>query len=669
MRKILPILLFLFLTVQSAFSQDPVKWTTEVKKVSETEADIYYYANIAPKWHLYSQFTEVGGALPAAFEYESSPNFQVSGKALEMPKPTTEYDKDLEANTSFFIGKVTFVQRIKIKNNKKFNIKVYFDGQACIEGACVMVKNTFNIPVDGSLYKPGAADASDSIKDSIQNTTAITGDSAKPKAFSQIDFSSDSLAKVNAPFIKEENEMGGDKSLWWIFIAGLLGGLIALLTPCVWPMIPLTVSFFLKKSEKRSKGIRDAVIYGISIIIIYVALGLGITAIFGANALNALSTNAWFNVFFFFLLAVFAASFFGAFELTLPSSWVNKMDSRAEKTGGLLSIFFMAFTLALVSFSCTGPIIGTLLVEAVTNGFMAPLIGMFGFALALSIPFTLFAIFPKLLSKAPKSGGWMNNVKVVLGFLELAFALKFLSVADLASHWGILDREVFLVLWIVIAFMLGFYLMGKIKFKHDSDVQHVGVFKLFIAIISFGFGIYMIPGLWGAPLSAISAFSPPMYTQDFNLSGKNVEARFTDFNAGLKTAIDEKKPLMIDFTGYGCVNCREMEVAVWSDPEVAKLIEENVVLTSLYVDDKERLPDSLHYTANQGGKEVRVRTVGDRWSDLEFQLVRKQSQPIYVLLNHDGTIINQIRGYNKDVNAYKKWLKDGIDKFKKKNSK
>lgn len=469
------------------------------------------------------------------------------------------------------------------------------------------------------------------------------------------------------PVIDELNAFGenggtAERSLLIIFFLGFGGGLLALLTPCVWPMIPMTVSFFLKRTKDRKKSIRDAVMYGIAIIVIYVVLGLIITAIFGASALNNLATNAIFNIIFFALLVLFAISFFGAFELTLPASWTTKLDSKADATTGILSISFMAFTLVLVSFSCTGPIIGTLLVQAASMGEIAgPAIGMLGFAVALSIPFSLFAIFPSMLKSMPKSGGWLNSVKVVLGFLELALALKFLSVADLAYGWHILDREVFVTLWIIIFTLLGFYLLGKIKFSHDSDIKYVSVPRLFMAIISFAFAIYMIPGLWGAPLKAISAFTPPLNTQDFNLYKEEVHAKFTDYDEGMAYAKKVNKPVMIDFSGFGCVNCRKMEAAVWTDPAVKAVIDNDYVLITLMVDDKTPLSEPVKI--EEYGKMRTLRTVGDRWSYLQRSKFGANAQPFYVLLDTDGYPIAPSYSYNEDISAYLNFLKGGIETF------
>ena len=455
-----------------------------------------------------------------------------------------------------------------------------------------------------------------------------------------------------------------DTSWLFIFFAGFLGGLIALLTPCVWPMIPMTVSFFLKRTKDRKKAIRDAITYGLSIIVIYLVMGLLITGIFGASALNDLSTNAIFNILFFLLLVVFAVSFFGAFELVLPASWTSKLDSKADSTTGILSIFFMSFTLVLVSFSCTGPIIGTLLVQAASMGTaVGPAIGMFGFALALSIPFSVFAIFPNMLQSMPKSGGWLNSVKVVLGFLELALALKFLSVADLAYGWRLLDREAFIVLWIVIFSLLGVYLLGKIKFSHDSEVKYVSVPRLFMAIISFAFAIYMVPGLWGAPLKAISAFAPPLYTQDFNLYKNEVHAAFDDYESGMAYAKKVNKPVMIDFSGFGCVNCRKMEASVWTDPKVKQMLENGYVLITLMVDDKTKLPQPIEIQEN--GKTRKLKTIGDKWSYLQRSKFGSNAQPFYILLNDEGQPLGPSYAFNEDVSKYIQFLQNGLKEFKK----
>ncbi|MGL4326148.1 MAG: protein-disulfide reductase DsbD family protein, partial [Tannerellaceae bacterium] len=481
-------------------------------------------------------------------------------------------------------------------------------------------------------------------------------------------------SKLWTPVIEElklagnKGETGTETTSWlYIFLAGFIGGALALLTPCVWPMIPMTVSFFLKRSKNdRKKGIRDAMTYGISIIIIYLVMGLVVTGVFGASALNNLSTNAVFNLIFFGLLVLFAVSFLGAFELVLPASWTTKLDSKADSTTGVLSIFFMSFTLVLVSFSCTGPIIGTLLVEAASTGSAAgPAVGMFGFALALSIPFSLFAIFPTWLQGLPKSGGWLNSVKVVLGFLELALALKFLSVADLAYGWRIMDREVFLVLWIIIFTMLGMYLIGKLKFSHDSDLPYVSVPRLFMAIISFAFALYMVPGLWGAPLKSISAFSPPLYTQDLNLYNNEVHASYDDYEAGMAYAKKVNKPVIVDFSGFGCVNCRKMEASVWTDATVKQILENDYVLITLMVDDKTPLPEVIEI--EEHGKTRKLKTVGDKWSYLQRSKFGANAQPFYVLLDAEGNPVGPSYAFDENVDNYVNFLRDGLKNFKSEN--
>ena len=514
--------------------------------------------------------------------------------------------------------------------------------------------------VEFTFSGKGAASAKEG--ETIPATKLVPAEQAVSSNVSTADYWSPVVDKLNA--FGEETAQTSSQAWYMIFILGFGGGLIALFTPCVWPIIPMTVSFFLKRSKDKKKGIRDAWTYGASIVVIYVTLGLAITLIFGASALNALSTNAVFNILFFLMLVVFAASFFGAFEITLPSKWSNAVDSKAEQTSGLLSIFLMAFTLSLVSFSCTGPIIGFLLVEVSTTGsVIAPAIGMLGFALALALPFTLFALFPSWLKQMPKSGGWMNMIKVTLGFLELAFALKFLSVADLAYGWRLLDRETFLALWIVIFGLLGFYLLGKIKFPHDDDDNTVSVPRFFMALCSLAFAVYMIPGLWGAPLKAVSAFAPPMNTQDFNLYKNEVHAQFDDFDAGMEYAKRNGKPVMLDFTGYGCVNCRKMELAVWTDEKVSKLIQDDYVLNTLYVDNKTPLPE--HIKVMENGTERTLRTLGDKWSYLQRVKFGANAQPFYVLIDNEGNPLNKSYSFDEDVNKYVDFLETGLNNYKK----
>jgi thiol:disulfide interchange protein DsbD len=666
-RKIIWLLLFpIFI-----FAQEPTSWSYEVKKISDDEANIIFNVSIQDGWCLYSLKTK--GALPGEFIFEKNPAYKLIGSTTESPKPKSKYEPDLGATTTFFEGKATFTQKIKILKPEPFNIEVYYSGQACLhDGMCVMVKKDFLIPIDGSLYKPQLSSIVNSDNDiNEQNNLLTNADTSK--LTTEVDTSiytkifginplDSAMQAYNAQYLVERSEAKhSNRSLWGIFFAGLLGGLVALVTPCVWPMIPLTVSFFIKRNKK--KGIKDAIIYGLSIIIIYVTLGLLITIIFGANALNALSTNPWFNLFFFVLLLVFAIAFFGGFDLTLPSSWVNAMDRRAERATGLLSIFFMAFTLVLVSFSCTGPIIGTLLVEAITEGYLAPFIGMLGFSIALALPFTLFALFPQMISNLPKSGGWMNTVKVTLGFIELFFAFKFLSVADLASHWGILDREIFIVIWVGIAFIMGLYFLDVIRFKGEEKKQHLSVIRFFLALASFAFTFYLIPGLWGAPLKGVSAFLPPIYTQDFNMNDQHVKANYKDLTPAIEFARNVNKPILIDFSGYGCVNCREMEASVWTDPKVKDFLENNFVLVSLYVDDKTLLPVEQAITIDDGNIKTKLRTIGDKWSFLEYSLVKRQSQPMYVIMDHNGRILNELYGYNKNPNAFLEWLQEGLEAY------
>ena len=574
----------------------------------------------------------------------------------------------------YFEGSVTFIQKIKF-TKPEYSINCYLEYGACNDETCMpptsvdfiksgkapaVAKETAPAPTE----KEAETVKSDQEKEITQEDT-LTAPVLEASASSPD--STATPASLWSPVISELKAYEAaptDSSLLYIFLAGFAGGFLALLTPCVWPIIPMTVSFFLKRNKERSKAIREAVTYGISIVVIYVVLGLVVTLLFGASALNALSTNAVFNIFFCLLLVVFAASFFGAFEITLPSSWSNKIDAKSENTSGMLSIFLMAFTLTLVSFSCTGPIIGFLLVAVSTQGsILAPTIGMLGFAIALAIPFTLFAMFPSLLKSAPKSGGWMNVVKVVLGFIELAFALKFLSVADLAYGWHILDRETFLSLWIVIFGLLGIYLLGWLKFPHDDEGNRTNVPQFFLAMISLAFAIYMIPGLWGAPLKAISAFAPPMNTQDFNLYKASVEAKYHDYEAGMAAAKAEGKPVMIDFTGFGCVNCRKMEAAVWTDPKVADMLNGKYVLISLYVDDKTPLAEPMTVTEN--GQQRTLRTVGDKWSYLQRVKFGANTQPFYVLIDNDGKPLAGSRSYDEDINAYIDYLQMGIDNYKK----
>ena len=646
--------LLMVVSLTSAFAQiqDPVQFKTELKKISETEAQIIFTGTIDAGWHVYSTDLPEGGPISATFNTDKMEGLELDGKLIPEGKEIENYDKMFEMNVRYFEDKATFIQKLKITAASYF-IEGYLQYGSCNDENCLPPTDVeFSFSGKGTASAQGTAPATES----ASTTPAVSS------SVSTSDYWTPVIDKLNA--FGEETAQTSNQSWIYIFFAGFIGGLLALFTPCVWPIIPMTVSFFLKRSKDKKKGIRDAWTYGASIVVIYVTLGLAITLIFGASALNALSTNAVFNILFFLMLVVFAASFFGAFEITLPSKWSNAVDSKAEQTSGLLSIFLMAFTLSLVSFSCTGPIIGFLLVEVSTTGsVVAPAIGMLGFALALALPFTLFAMFPSWLKQMPKSGGWMNVIKVTLGFLELAFALKFLSVADLAYGWRILDRETFLALWIVIFGLLGFYLLGKIKFPHDDDDNTVSVPRFFMALCSLAFAVYMIPGLWGAPLKAVSAFAPPMNTQDFNLYKNEVHAQFDDFDAGMEYAKRNGKPVMLDFTGYGCVNCRKMELAVWTDQKVSKLIQDDYVLITLYVDNKTPLPENIKVVEN--GKERTLRTLGDKWSYLQRVKFGANAQPFYVLIDNEGNPLNKSYSFDEDVAKYVDFLETGLKNYKK----
>lgn len=640
--------------------QEPIKFKTEWKQNSDSEAEIIFNATIDKGWHVYSTELEEGGPISASFNIDQIQGAETIGKLTPVGNEINEMDPIFGMKVRYFKDKATFIQKIKI-TDKNYSIKGYLEYGACNDENC-LPPTSVDFSFNGTSTSPATASES---KEDITNNA----DGSSEISMTPLKIASSEKTDYWKPVINELNSFGehaGEESMSWIyiFLTGLAGGLLALFTPCVWPIIPMTVSFFLKRTKDKKKGIRDAWTYGASIVVIYLTLGLAITLIFGASALNALSTNAVFNILFCLMLLVFAASFFGAFEITLPSKWSNAVDSKAEQTTGLLSIFLMAFTLSLVSFSCTGPIIGFLLVEVSTTGsVIAPAIGMLGFAIALALPFTLFALFPSWLKSMPKSGGWMNVIKVTLGFLELAFALKFLSVADLAYGWRILDRETFLALWIVIFGLLGMYLLGKIKFPHDDDDQKVSVPRFFMALISLSFAIYMIPGLWGAPLKAVSAFAPPMQTQDFNLYKNEVHAKFTDYEAGMEYARMNNKPVMLDFTGYGCVNCRKMELAVWTDQNVSKLLTEDYVLITLYVDDKTKLAEPITVTEN--GKERTLRTVGDKWSYLQRSKFGANAQPFYVLVDNDGMPLNKSYSYDEDIKLYIDFLETGLKNYKK----
>lgn len=655
--------------------QDPVHFKTEWKSISANEAEIIFSATIDPGWHVYSTDLGDGGPTQATINIDKISGAALDGKLKPGSNEIKKMDPIFEMEVKFFEKTAKFTQKVKL-NGGKYSVSGYLEYGACNDENC-LPPTSVDFTFSGEV--PAQAKAADTKeKEATKKEDAPVEAVAKADTTVEAPAAADSTVAETTlqgttnywtPVISELSSYGegtNEESHSWIYIffTGLIGGLLALFTPCVWPIIPMTVSFFLKRTKDKKKGIRDAWTYGASIVVIYVTLGLAITLIFGASALNALSTNAIFNILFCLMLVVFAASFFGAFEITLPSKWSNAVDSKAEATTGLLSIFLMAFTLSLVSFSCTGPIIGFLLVEVSTSGsVVAPAIGMLGFAIALALPFTLFAMFPSWLKSMPKSGGWMNVIKVSLGFLELAFALKFLSVADLAYGWRILDRETFLALWIVIFGLLGMYLLGKIKFPHDDDNTKVGVGRFFLALFSLAFAVYMIPGLWGAPLKAVSAFAPPMQTQDFNLYKNEVHAKFNDFDSGMEYARQNHKPVMIDFTGYGCVNCRKMELAVWTDPQISQIMNDDYVLITLYVDEKTNLPEPIKITEN--GKERTLRTIGDKWSYLQRSKFGANAQPFYVLLDNEGKPLNSSYSYDEDIAKYKDFLQTGLKNYKK----
>ena len=676
-KSIFSILLLLFAVVVQAQIQEPVKFKSELKTLQAGEAEVVFTGTIDKGWHVYSTDLGDGGPISATFNVESISGAELVGKLKPVGKEVAAFDKLFEMKVRYFENTAQFVQKLKLTGGE-YKVEGFLEYGACNDENCLpptQVPFKFSGKAEGTTVNGPAADkAADAgnvelEKSSDTAQTAAMAVIGGAESNTGINVAGDGTTDLWKPVIDELQALGEtvsqeDMSWIYIFITGFVGGLLALFTPCVWPIIPMTVSFFLKRSKDKKKGIRDAWTYGASIVVIYVGLGLLVTGIFGANALNSLSTNAVFNIFFFLMLVVFAASFFGAFEITLPSKWSNAVDSKAEKTGGLLSIFLMAFTLSLVSFSCTGPIIGFLLVQVSTTGNMiAPAIGMLGFAIALALPFTLFALFPSWLKSMPKSGGWMNVIKVTLGFLELAFALKFLSVADLAYGWRILDRETFLALWIVLFALLGFYLLGKVEFPHADDDTKVSVPRFFMALASLAFAVYMLPGLWGAPLKAVSAFAPPMQTQDFNLYNNEVHAKFDDYDLGMEYARQHGKPVMLDFTGYGCVNCRKMELAVWTDPKVSDTINNDYVLITLYVDNKTPLSSPVKIMEN--GTERTLRTVGDKWSYLQRVKFGANAQPFYVLIDNEGKPLNKSYSYDESIPKYIEFLQTGLENYKK----
>ena len=663
----------LSITSLVALGQNPVRFSVQQKQTAPDELVVTFTGTIAEGWHVYSTGLPDGGPTSATLNIEEADGIKPAGKLVAKGKEISKFDNMFEMKLRYFEHNVTFEQKFKI-TGKTYKVKGYLNYGTCNDENCMPPTNvefshSGNGPADALAAKDETAKEEETAEDApaAADSTVAAADTIAADTTTVI--AKDDLWKPVIDQLKafDGGADAGSHSLWYILVMGFLGGLLAVLMPCIWPIIPMTVSFFLKRTKDKSKGIRDAITYGISIIVIYLALGLIVTAISGGNGLNSLSTNAVFNIFLFLLLVVFAVSFFGWFELELPSKWTNSIDNKASATSGFLSIFLMAFTLVLVSFSCTAPIIGLLLAEVSTTGsYAAPAVGMFGFALALALPFSVFAMFPTWLKQAPKSGSWMNTIKVVLGFVELAFALKFLSVADLAYGWHILDRETFLSLWIAIFALLGLYLIGKLKFQSDAmsgDDKPMPVPCVMLGLVSFAFAIYMVPGLWGAPCKAVSAFAPPVNTQDFNLNNKEVHPAYTNYEEGMAAAAAQGKPVLIDFTGFGCVNCRKMEASVWTDPTVADMLTKDYVLISLYVDDKKPLAQPIEVTIN--GEKRTLRTVGDKWSYLQQSKFGTQAQPFYVAVDNQGNPLTGSQAYKEDVANYVKFLQSGLDNYKK----
>lgn len=668
-------IILLLLTWVAMAAQAQINFKVVQKQTTPNEFDIVFTAAIEPGWHIYST-TEKNGPIPTTFNIDKKEGVELVGGLQSKTKPQSHFEEVFDANVSYFENSAEFTQKVKI-TGPTYLIEGYLEYGACNDQNCmpptsVDFKYTGQGVANAKAEEPAKVEETEEEIAPAEELAESTDSVAVPATMAEGNLWTPVIEELT--HFGEANDAAG-KGLLAIFGLGFLGGLIALFTPCVWPIIPMTVSFFLKRSKNdKKKGIRDAMTYGISIVVIYVTLGLIITLLFGASALNALSTNAVFNIFFFLMLVVFGASFLGGFEITLPSKWTNAVDSKASSTSGLLSIFLMAFTLSLVSFSCTGPIIGFLLVEMATTNIVAPTIGMLGFAIALALPFTIFALFPTMLKSAPRSGNWMNVIKVTLGFVELAFSLKFFSVADLAYGWHLMDREVFLCLWIILFALLGAYLIGWIRFPHDEDEyddegnvivnQKTSIPRFFMALISFAFALYMVPGLWGAPCKAVGAFAPPMNTQDFNLAkSEAVEAQFKDFEAGMQAAAAQGKPVMLDFTGFGCVNCRQMEAAVWTDEKVKDIIENDYVLISLYVDDKTPLPEIMEVQEN--GQTRKLRTIGDKWSYFQRTKFGSQTQPFYVLLDNEGHPLNKSYSHDESVENYVDFLNTGLENYKK----
>ena len=663
----------MLLMVLTAMAQmeDPVKFTAEIKTGKTAEAEIVFSGRIEAGWHIYSTDLGSSGPTEASFHVNKADGIELVGKLMPRGNEKSHFDAMFGMNVRYFEGTAQFVQKIRF-TKPTYTIDAYLEYGVCSDENClppgeVALKKSGKSPAVAAATEPAAAEVAETAAPVVADCTVAPADSA----VAPVTASTETLwwQPVTEQLEALDSEANiANHSLWYIFIVGFIGGLLALVMPCIWPIIPMTISFFLKRAkDDRRKGIKDAMTYGLSIVVIYLGLGLLITAIFGPSKLNELSTSAVFNVILFLLLLVFAFSFFGWFEIKLPDRWANAVDSKASSTTGLISIFLMAFTLVLVSFSCTAPIIGLLLVQTVTTGdWLAPTIGMLGFALALALPFTLFALFPSWLKSAPRSGSWMTTIKVVLGFVELAFSLKFLSVADLAYGWHLLDREVFLSLWIVIFGAMGLYLIGKLKFQEDAVGGEIDkpmpVPCIMAGLCAIAFAIYMVPGLWGAPCKAISAFAPPINTQDFNLNTKTVEAHYHSYEEGMAAAKAQGKPVLIDFTGFGCVNCRKMEAAVWTDPTVADMLNNQYVLISLYVDDKTPLAEPVEVSLN--GQQQTLRTVGDKWSYLQASKFGANAQPYYIAIDNDGRPLNHAYGFKEDVAAYIDYLQQGLKTYR-----
>jgi thiol:disulfide interchange protein len=671
---------------------EPVKWSFSQKKVSDNEVLLIFKAKIDVRWHLYTQFFEEGGPMRLSFTFEDSKNFKRIGKVAESPKPKKVRDEVFDMDVQYLEGAGTFTQKIKVLSEKDFVVKGEIEGQACndIDGSCVPFYPEFEFKIKGVKQEVGTSKSTNEVQDTSKTIVVAESDSLqKDTAAISVAENSPDTIKTITPVTNVSSKIDlGDGSLWLLFWISFLAGLLAILTPCVFPMIPMTVSFFMKSGENKIKGRFQAIFYGVSIILIYTVIGTLIAVAFGVNFANWLSTHWLPNVLFFLIFMIFAASFLGMFEITMPSWIVNKSDSQVDK-GGFWAPFFMAFTLVLVSFSCTGPLVGAILVKSAGGAVLEPIVGMLGFSLAFALPFTLFAFFPSWLSNLPKSGGWLNSVKVVLGFIEIGLGLKFLSIADQTYHWGILDREIYIGVWIVLAILLGMYFLGKLKFAHDSDIPYVSVPRLGLAIITLSFAVYLIPGMFGAPLKALSGYLPPMSSHDFdisqivrdNQSGGTAEVEklpekpkyaellhlphgikgYFDYEQALRVAKQLNRPVFIDFTGHGCVNCREMEANVWSDPRVLSMLKKDYLVVALYVDDKTELPENEWITSTYDGKVKK--TIGRKYADFQISRFEVNAQPYYVLLDTNGELLVKPRAYDLNVEAFVEFLENGLKVF------